>query len=154
MFSKLRSLALASVSFCAACTTVEPGADFNIAEAVFDENFYYCRVEPMLFATGCGPGAAGDAANGCHFNVTSYRLGLYSPLVGDSCGGSLVPGSPPPAAARSNYQTSQSRMQVDPALAPLLNRPTGAQAHPRVIFDISSPEADIIRQWATQFSTQ
>ena len=33
-------------------------------------------------------------------------------------------------------------------------RPTGKAQHPRVIFDASSPEADLIRQWATQYSTQ
>ncbi len=139
------------------CTTVEPGADFNIAEAVYDENYYYCRVEPMLFAQRCGPGdpSKGDAASACHFNVTAYRLKDYGPpLVGESCGGSLVPAAAPPPAARENYQTSQSRMQIDPSLAALLNRPTGTQAHPRAMFSEQSPEADIIREWATKFSTQ
>jgi hypothetical protein len=45
-------------------------------------------------------------------------------------------------------------MQIDPSLAALLNRPTGTQAHPRSIFGAQSPEAEIIRQWATKFSTQ
>lgn len=139
------------------CTTVEPGTDFNIAEAVYDENYYYCVVEPMLFAQRCGPGdpGKGDAAGACHFNVTAYRLKDYGPpLVGETCAGTLVPGVPPPPAARENYQTSQSRMQIDPSLAALLNRPTGTQAHPRAIFGAQSPEADIIREWATKFSTQ
>lgn len=156
VISWLRGLPTAGLVGCLACTTVDPGSDFNIAEAVYDENFYYCRVEPMLFAQRCGPGdpSKGDAANGCHFNVTSFRMRDYSPLVADSCGGSLVPGVSPPPAARSNYQTAQSRMQIDPALAALLNRPIGTQAHPRAIFAANSPEADLIRQWATQFSTQ
>jgi hypothetical protein len=45
-------------------------------------------------------------------------------------------------------------MKRDPDLAPLLQRPTLNQAHPRRIFDINSMDADAIRQWATQFSNQ
>jgi hypothetical protein len=75
------------------------------------------------------------------------------PLVADSCNG-IVPGSQPPTAARQNYTASQARMNRDPELAPLLNRPTGEAAHPRTIFDSNSPEAEVIRQWATRFSTQ
>jgi hypothetical protein len=59
-----------------------------------------------------------------------------------------------PDAAQRNYQTSQARMKRDPDLAPLLQRPTQAQAHPRQIFAMSSADADAIRQWATQFSSQ
>ncbi len=134
---------------------MEPGQDFNIADVVYDENFYYCAVEPMLFANRCGPGdqGKGDASGGCHFNVTTYKLKDYSPLVGESCSG-VVPTSPPTPAAQGNYQTSQARMRLNPELAPLLNRPTGKQTHPRKIFDANGPEADIIREWATKYSSQ
>lgn len=136
-------------------TTVDPGPDFAIADVVFDEDFFYCEVEPMLFASRCGPGDSGqgDAQGGCHYNVTSYRLTEYSPLVADSCSGLVVDGVIPPAA-RQNYQTSQARMRRDPEQAPLLTRPTGVAVHPRVIFDASSSEADLLRQWATQYSSQ
>jgi hypothetical protein len=136
-------------------TTVDPGPDFNVSEVVFDENFFYCRIEPMLFQRGCGPGdsAAGDPNNGCHYNVTSYRLTDYSPLVAESCNG-LVPQTNIPPAARQNYQLSQARMKRDPNLAPLLTRPTGETAHPRTIFGLDSAEADLIREWANQFSSQ
>jgi hypothetical protein len=68
-----------------------------------------------------------------------------------------------PQAAQHNYQTSQARMKRDPNLAPLLQRPTQKQFHPRKIFDLCQPnltpcsytaEADAIRQWANQFSSQ
>lgn len=149
-------LAASSVVAASGCSTVEPGEDFDIADVVYDENFYYCRIEPMLFAQRCGPGdpGAGDTSGGCHFNVTSFRLSDYTPLVADSCGGGLVPSQPPPAAARNNYTVTQTQMQLDPELAPLLNRPTGKASHPRVMFDRQSPEADVIREWATKFSTQ
>ena len=138
-------------------STVDPGADFSVAEVVFDQGFFYCRVEPVMFQSGCGPGnpGAGDPPNGCHSSVTSFRFQQYMNPVGDSCNGGVVPASVtiPPVAAQ-NYQTAQARMRRDPNQAPLLLYPTGQAQHPRVVFDEQSPEADVIRQWATQYSTR
>lgn len=153
------TLALALLPGCGpdstAPGTVDPGQDFSIADVVYDENYYYCVVEPMLFAQRCGPGdpGKGDGNGSCHFNVTSYRLSDYQPLVGESCNG-VIPTAAIPPQAKTNYGASQAKMQLDPKLAPLLNRPTGKAAHPRKMFEESGPEADIIRQWATKFSTQ
>jgi hypothetical protein len=158
----LATVVLVSIAGFAGCgeegplpTTVDPGPDFNVSEVVFDENYFYCRIEPMIFNRGCGPGdpSQGDPANGCHYNVTSYRLTDYAPLLGDNCDG-LVPQTNIPPAARQNYQLSQARMKRDPELAPLLTRPTGKTVHPRTIFEPTSAEADLIRQWANQFSSQ
>jgi len=138
-------------------TTVDPGPDFNVSQVLFDENFYYCQIEPMLFAQGCGPGnaAEGDPSNGCHHSVTSYRLINYSPLVAESCNGnSPAAGTRIPESARQNYQLTQARMKRDPEVAPLMLRPTGQAAHPRAIFSETSAEADLIREWANQFSSQ
>lgn len=138
-------------------STVEPGPDFSVAEVVFDQGFYYCRVEPILFQSGCGPGnpTAGDPASGCHSSVTSFRFREYLEPVASGCSGGVVPGSVtiPPVAAQ-NYQAVQARMRRDPEQAPLLLYPTGQAQHPRTIFDAASAEADVIRQWATQFSTR
>ena len=138
-------------------TTVDPGPDFGIADIVFDPNYFYCKVEPVLFANSCGSGDAskGDRSGGCHYSVTTYRLTDYTPHVSDSCKSETLPGlSSFPDAAQNNYQTSQSRMKRDPNFAPLLQRPTGNQTHPRKVFDLNSTDADVIRQWATQFSSQ
>ncbi len=138
-------------------TSVDRGDDFAVADIVFDPNYFYCKVEPVLFMNGCGTGdsSKGDSPGGCHFSATAYRLTDYMPRVGDSCGGGVVPGnSGIPEAAQHNYQTSQARMKRDPELAPLLQRPTKKYAHPREIFGPSSMDADAIRQWATQFSNQ
>ncbi|MEO6599385.1 MAG: hypothetical protein ABIQ16_05895 [Polyangiaceae bacterium] len=138
-------------------TTVDPGPDFAVADIVFDQNYFYCKVEPVLFASSCGSGdpSKGDPSGGCHYSATAYRLTDYMPRVGDTCNGGALPGvSNFPDAAQHNYQTSQARMKRDPNLAPLLQRPTLNQFHPRKIFDISSMDADAIRQWATQFSSQ
>jgi hypothetical protein len=137
-------------------SSVDPGPDFNIADVVYDANYYYCTVEPMLFGQKCGPGdpGQGDSSGGCHFAVTSFRLTDYAPLVGDSCGGTNTPGAAIPPQAQSNYAAAQAKMQLDPLQAPLLSRPTGKAAHPRKIFDVNGPEAQIIKDWATKFSTQ
>jgi hypothetical protein len=138
-------------------TSVDPGADFVQEDVIFDDEFYYCRVEPMLFQQGCGSGTAGtDPANGCHFSVTKFRLTDYGPpRVGDTCNGdALAAGTLVPVAAQQNYTAAQARMKRDPSLAALLLRPTNQARHPRKIFDDDSPEADVIRQWATQLSNQ
>ena len=137
-------------------TSVDPGADFVQEDVIFDKQFYYCRVEPLLFQEGCGSGVAGkDPANGCHFSVTKFRLTDYMPHVSDSCvGDALGPTSVVTTSAQQNYTAAQARMKRDPKLAPLLLRPTGQATHPRQIFAEDSPQAAVIRQWATQFSSQ
>lgn len=162
--SSIGKLALVAfgLSMCVACgdngvlpTEVDPGQNFQIADVVYDANYYYCKVEPMLFSQRCGPGdsSKGDHAGSCHFNVTSFRLTDYSPRVGSKCNG-LLPTTSPPNAAQNNYEAAQAQMNRNPDQAPLLNRPTGTIAHPRVIFKKSSPQADIIRTWATKYSSQ
>ncbi len=138
-------------------TTVEQGADFAVADVVFDPAYFYCKVEPVLFGNSCGGGDAkkGDPAGGCHFSATAYRLTDYVPHVSESCNAGLLPiTANVPDAAQHNYETSQARMKRDADLAPLLQRPTGNQFHPRKIFELGSGDADAIRQWATQFSNQ
>jgi hypothetical protein len=66
----------------------------------------------------------------------------------------LRPGAIVPSAAEQNYAAAQARMKRDPSLAPLLQRPLGNAQHPRQIFAETSDEANVIRQWATQFSNQ
>ena len=146
-------------------TTVDPGPDFSVAEVVFDEGFFYCKVEPMMMQQGCGAGDSGrgESAAGCHASVTAFRFQPYSPLVATTCGDGVVPNvvTPDPpvtgqqrAIAQQNYQSAQSRMRRDVQAAPLFNRPTGRTQHPRVLFDASSPEAELLRQWASQYSSR
>jgi hypothetical protein len=138
-------------------SSVDPGADFVQEDVTFDEDFFYCRVEPVLFEQGCGAGVAGqDPQNGCHFSVTKFKLTDYMPRVApDSCqGDKLVPGALKPVAAQQNYAAAQSRMKRDPNLAPLLLRPTGKATHPRQIFEENSDAAAVIRQWASLASSQ
>jgi len=154
------ALAFACVTLLSGCgeeglfpTTVDPGADFSIAELVFDEDFYYCQVEPrVIFAHGCSNGMAGDG--GCHARVTSFRIQEYAPPVSDNCMGNVVGNVLIPQTARQNYNSAQARMRRDANTAPLLLKPTGQASHPRQIFPDDSDAAAAIREWATHVTTQ
>src|SRR4051812_45865266 len=56
--------------------TLDVGQNFQVAEVVYDDNFFYCQVEPMMFQQGCGKGdpSRGESAQGCHFNRQRLRL--------------------------------------------------------------------------------
>jgi hypothetical protein len=138
-----------------ACT-LDVGENFQVAEIVYDENYFYCQVEPLMFAQGCGSGdpSLGESAQGCHFNRQRLRLTDYEPLTAEQCAadpGADLALSP---AAQQNYQSAQLQMEVDPERSPLLNRPTSTVAHPRVIFELDSPEADVIRAWGARYSSR
>lgn len=139
----------------AACT-LDVGENFQVAEIVYDETYFYCEVEPLLFQQGCGSGdpGLGESAQGCHFNRQRLRLTNYEPLTSEQCDGALAGDLAAPAAAQQNYQSAQLQMEVDPDRSPLLNRPTSSVAHPRVIFEVDSPEADIIRTWGARYSSR
>jgi hypothetical protein len=132
-------------------TTVDPGPDFNIADLLFDENFFYCQVEPRaIIPSKCGPGdpALGDA--GCHDTITSFRLRTHADIT---CANN-VPTTPIPPEARGNYTGAQARMRRDPDSSPLLLRPTQQLEHPRKVIDDNSDAAAAIREWASHVTTQ
>jgi hypothetical protein len=138
--------------FAWGCGTVDPGQDVQFAEIAYDQGYFYCKVEPMLFQQECGPGKQGtDASGGCHYNVTTFRLTKHDPIP---CNKGLVPAARIPPEAESNYQAAAREMTPDPERAPLLNRPTKQAAHPREIFDSKSEAATVIREWATKYTSQ
>lgn len=138
-----------------ACT-LDIGENFQVAEIVYDETYFYCEVEPLLFARGCGSGdpGLGESAQGCHFNRQRLRLTAYEPLTSEQCDAALGGELAASPAAQQNYQSAQLQMEVDPERSPLLLRPTSTVAHPRVIFEANSPEAEVIRAWATRYSSR
>jgi hypothetical protein len=138
------------------CTTVDPGPNYVVPSATFDEDYFYCHVEPeFIFAKSCGPGdpSKGDPPNGCHFNsaaVSGMQL-INHPAV--DCGGGDHPvdrtavGSG--SAAQSNYGAVSLEMNKDYRNAPLFVRPSGSN-HPRVIFDPSDPQVNqLLATWAS-----
>jgi hypothetical protein len=135
---------------------VDPGPNFVIPNESFDADFFFCRVEPeYLFGKRCGSGdpAAGDAANGCHFNAAAVS-GM--PLVDHpriDCGGGDRPlsraqlGAGGPAQA--NLQAASFEMSREVLTAPILVRPSGAK-HPRVVVRPEDPVVEVLRRWANR----
>lgn len=136
--------------------TVDVGENFQVAEIVYDDSYFYCQVEPLLFEKGCGSGdpGLGESAQGCHFNRQRLRLTNYAPLTAEQCDASLDLELAVSPAAQQNYQSAQLQMEVDPDRSPLLNRPTSTVAHPRVIFELDSADAEVIRAWGARYSSQ
>jgi len=156
---------LAAVLSCGSNTSIDPGPDFVLSQTVFDQNYFYCHVEPdMLFAPAyrCGSGdpSKGDPNNGCHFNpsaVTGMAL-ISHPLI--DCGGGDSPLDPTQVGesspAQSNYEAASLEMNSDYTTAPIYVRPSSYMgqnpaAHPRAIF----PQGDanvvtLLSTWATK----
>jgi hypothetical protein len=136
-----------------ACS-IDVGENFQVAEIVYDDSYFYCQVEPVLFEQGCGSGdpTLGESAQGCHFNRQRLRMTDYEPLTAEQCDASLAGDLAVSPAAQQNYQSAQLQMEVDPDRSPLLNRPTSTVAHPRVIFELDSEHAEIIRAWGARSS--
>jgi hypothetical protein len=134
----------------ASCTTVDPGPNFVVPQETFNQDYFFCHVEPeLLFARKCGPGdpAAGDGANGCHFSaVPGLALTNHDPV---DCGGGDHPVGIILSAAKGNLEAASIEMSRDYLTAPLYVRPTGSN-HPRAIFSQSDPVVDVIRTWATK----
>jgi hypothetical protein len=135
----------------AACGHVDPGSDFQVASVVYDKNYFYCAVEPMLFAQRCGPGDSGtDPAGTCHFTIPRFTLTDHEPV---RCTGN-VPEGPIPREAQQNFQAAASKMSPNADDAPLLLHPTKQSRHPRLIFEADSPEAEVLRNWAENFTSR
>jgi len=136
------------------CSTVEPGADPQIAQVVYDEDFFYCQVQPnVLVAQSCSAGdPSKDMSGGCHASVTHFRVLPLGPSDVVTCDANGKHTGNVSQTAFSNYSSASSEMTPNAETAPLLTHPTQKTAHPRVIFDSSSNEAEIIRQWAQHSS--
>ena len=144
-----------ALSICApsyACTTVDPGTNFVVPQEQFNQDYFFCHVEPeLLFARKCGSGdqGAGDGANGCHFNssaVSGLALVNHDPV---DCGGGDHPVGVVVNAAKGNLEAASIEMSRDYLTAPLFIRPTGSN-HPRAVFAKDDPIVDVIRTWATK----
>ena len=147
-------LALALPGLASACSTIEPGTEFSIAAVTYDENYFYCVIEPkVLMAKSCGTGdqSLGDTS-GCHATVTHFRLNV-SNTTPVPCNG-LTPTGAVPISSQANYQAAQGEMTLDYPNAPLIAWPTQKfQGHPRQIFKPDSDEYNLIKDWATKYAS-
>ena len=130
------------------------GAIRNIAQVVYDEDFFYCEVQPkVLVAQSCSSGdPAKDTSGGCHATATAFRVLALGPNDMVTCDGNGKHTGTVPQIAQSNYSAAQAEMNPNAETAPLFTHPTQKTPHPRQIFDTSSMEAEIIRQWAQHSS--
>jgi hypothetical protein len=138
------------------CRSVDPGNNFVVRPFTFDENYFYCHVEPQFIfgpAYQCGKGNGSDPANGCHFNSSAVSgMALQDhPLV--NCGGGDAPVNPGDVAegtpAQSNYEAVSLEMSGDYTSAALFVRPSGSN-HPRQIFSTSDPTVNqVLSKWAS-----
>ena len=136
------------------CSTIEPGSDPQIAQVVYDENFFYCQVQPnVLVAQSCSSGdPMKDPSGGCHASTTTFRVLALGPNDMVTCDSNGKPTGNIPQISQSNYSSAQAEMNPNPDTAPLFTHPTQKTPHPRQIFDATSMEALIIRQWAQRSS--
>jgi hypothetical protein len=140
------------------CTTVDPGDNFIVPPITFDEDYFYCQVEPnYIFQNSCGTGdgSKGDPPNGCHFNssaVSGMALIQHDPI---DCGGGDHPvdrtmvgaGS----VAQANYEAASLEMSRDYTTAPILVRPGYGNAHPRQVVSPTDPTVVmILSTWASK----
>jgi hypothetical protein len=149
------------------CVSVDPGKDFVVPDIVFDQNYFYCHVEPgLIFTYSCGTGdsSKGDPPNGCHFNasaVSGMALLNHPPV---NCGGGDEPVDPtqtgPGSPAASNFEAVSIEMNQDYTSAALYARPSNLSgcpptAHPRCVFNVvgNNVNQDVITllsTWATK----
>lgn len=129
------------------CGTVDLGDNFVPPDLVLDEDFFYCRIQPeVISAQSCASGGAGDG-NACHANRSALRLNTGAEAVPPpACEDGVVVGTVPPEY-EANLEAIRFTVQSDPLSSPVYRRPIGLDSHPRVIFDESSPEADLIVEW-------
>jgi hypothetical protein len=136
------------------CARVDPGPNFVVPDEQFDQDYFFCHVEPeLLFAKGCGTGdpAAGDKPNGCHFNAAAVSGMPLRAHPAVDCGGGDHPVNRAQlgagGAAQANLQAASLEMSRDYLTAPIYVRSTG-QTHPRAVIGKDDPVVEIIKAWA------
>jgi hypothetical protein len=142
---------------------VDPGDNFVTNDIQFDQNYFYCHVEPgFISAYGCGPGdtSKGDPSSGCHYNpayVSGMPLVMHNPI---DCGGGDLPLDPTQVAigspAQQNFEAVSIDMTKDYTVAPIYTRPSSVNgqppsAHPRAVFDQSDATVvQLLATWASK----
>lgn len=56
----------------------------------------------------------------------------------------------PPESYENNLESVRFTIRAEPLSSPFYQRPVGIASHPRVIFEPSSTEADLIVEWLTR----
>jgi hypothetical protein len=138
-----QSTSVAMVLGCCGCTSVDPGPNFSIPNVQFDEDYFYCHVEPdFIFNKRCGSGdSSKDQPNSCHFNSSAVSNMVLIDHMPVDCGGGDHPVNRTQVGtgsdAQANYGAVSLQMNKDYTAAPVYVRPSGSGGvlyHPRQIF--------------------
>jgi hypothetical protein len=151
-------LALSLVLIASACGstrdhgvlgTVDLGDNFVAPDLALDEDFFYCRIQPeVLQRHGCANGEAGERGS-CHTSRSALQLIDASEETVRCDGSGRVIGEVPDAY-RANYDAASFFVQADPLTSPLYLRPLNLASHPRRIFAMNDPAAQLITEWITR----
>jgi hypothetical protein len=132
------------------CGTVDPGDNFVAPDVMIDDEFFFCRVQPEVVTEHrCASGGAGEAGS-CHSARSAMILdpaaeGATRPECTPE--GELAPGAVVPAEYMTNLERARIAVQSDPDFSPFFRRPVGMDSHPRPIFPVTDPAAELIREW-------
>ncbi len=129
------------------CGTIDLGDDPVAPEVRLDEGVFHCRVQPEVIGPSrCASGGDGESG-ACHSARSSLRLASSAENdAPPSCEGGAPVGTVP-LSYQANLEAVRFTVTSDPLASPLYRRPTGLDAHPRVIFDEGSAEAELLFDW-------
>lgn len=143
--------AVPALGMGAGCGVVDLGDNPSPPSNIVDEDFFFCQVQPnVVTPMGCATGIAGDTG-GCHARQSALFLEDASGMGPPACDedNNVLPGEVVPEVYRSNLTNIRFTVASDPMSSPFYRRPLGLDSHPRMIFDVGSPEEMIVRDWIT-----
>jgi hypothetical protein len=125
--------------------TIDPGDNLIAPDLALDDDFFYCKIEPLVIqAKGCASGANGEQGR-CHDSRSALRLTASDAPAPCNAAG-RVTGTLPDAYI-ANLDAVRFFVQSDPLTSPLYLRPLNQASHPRRIFDDKDPAAMLIEEW-------
>jgi hypothetical protein len=142
----------------ASCETVDPGPGYVVMPAVYNNNYFYCVVEPQIIMGGLTKKPCGDdGSHGCHYSnkVPAFSLTQLTQPV--TCSGSGITAVPTDMSqiqegmpASNNLASTSFQMSSQYMEAPIYLWPTQIISdHPITVFSSSDTEVvNIIKTWS------
>jgi hypothetical protein len=137
------------------CTTIDPGANYVVPLEQFDQDYFYCVIEPnLVFDKHCGDGVGvpGAGSGGCHYSdkVPAMELTQHAPVTcsaGNHVTDQTQIGTDSPAA--QNFSAVSLEMSTDYLNAPIYLEPTQTvSGHPVLVFGPNDPVVKLIATWS------
>ena len=124
------------------------GDNFVAPDLALDEDFFFCRIQPdVIQRYGCASGESSERGQ-CHDSRSALQLiGTEETARCDGAGRAI---GEVPEAYQANYEAASFFVQTDPLTSPLYLRPLNLASHPRRIFAMNDPAAQLITEWISQ----